>query len=470
VATAALELGIDIGAVDLVCQIGSPRSLSSLLQRVGRAGHFLGGISRGRLFPLSRDELVECTAHLEAIRRGELDRLRFPEAPLDILAQQLVATTAADEWGEDELFELVRGAWPYRALDRQTFDQVLAMLTEGFSGRMGRRARWLHHDGVGRRVRARRGARMVAITSGGAIPDTADYRVVAEPDETFVGTVNQDFAIESSAGDIFQLGNTSWRIRRVLPGQVRVEDARGAPPTIPFWLGEAPSRTTEVSAAVSRIRRGVAARLDEPAAAVSWLAEVAGLGTAAATQIVDYLGSARAALGVVPNDEALVLERFFDEAGGMQLVLHTPFGGRINRAWGLALRKRFCRQFNFELQAAATEDGIVLSLGPQHSFPLDDVWRYLRTGSARHVLEQAILPAPMFEARWRWNTTRSLAIPRMRRGKKVPPPLQRMIAADLLAAVFPDQAACAENLVGEPVVPDHPLVRQTCSATDEKSN
>src|SRR3989441_146664 len=460
VATASLELGIDIGAVDLVCQIGTTRSIATLLQRVGRSGHSVGGFPKGRLFPLTRDELVECAALLDSVRRGELDRFFIPEAPLDILAQQIVAAVACEEWREDDMYALVRRAYPYRAVPRDLFDQVLKMLAEGYSLKRGRRAAYVYRDRVTGRLGARRGARLVALTSGGAIPDTADYAVALEPEGTVVGTVNEDFAIESMAGDIFQLGNTSWRILKVEPGRVRVEDARGQPPRIPFWIGEAPARTAELSASVSRLREEIGA-LGDASSARRHLETTLGLPSAAAEQIADYLAAALAALGALPTQKTLVLERFFDESGGMQLVLHAPFGRRINHAWGLALRKRFCRKFNIELQAAATEDAIVLSLGPSHSFPLEDIFRYLRATSVRDVLVQALLDAPMFTVRWRWNAARALAVQRFRGGRKVAPQLQRMLAEDLLAAVFPDQIACAENLTGERRIPDHPLVRQT---------
>ncbi|HZI22201.1 MAG TPA: helicase-related protein, partial [Gemmatimonadales bacterium] len=462
VATASLELGIDIGAVDLVCQIGSTRSIATLLQRVGRSGHHLTAVPKGRLFPLSRDELVECAALVRAAQERQLDRLIIPDHPLDILAQQIVAAVASEEWPEEALYDLVRGAHPYRDLTRKDFDAVVQMLAEGFTTRRGRRGAYVHYDGVNRRLRTRRGARLAALTSGGAIPDIGDYRVILEPTETFVGTLNEDFAIESMPGDVFQLGNRSYRIQKIESGQVRVVDAQGQPPSIPFWLGEAPGRTAELSQHVSRLRQDIADRLGDPRQATTWLsAAIPGLPEPAARQMVDYLDASNKILGVMPTQETLVLERFFDEAGGMQLVLHAPFGSRVNRAWGLALRKRFCRSFNFELQAAATEDAIVLSLGPQHSFPLEDVFQYLTPETAEHLLVQAMLDAPMFGSRWRWNATRALAVLRARGGKKVPTPLQRMDAEDLVAAVFPDQLACPENLVGDREIPDHPLVNQT---------
>jgi ATP-dependent Lhr-like helicase len=470
VATASLELGIDIGHVELVCQIGSPHRIATLLQRVGRSGHTIDGIPRGRVFPTSRDDLVECAALLRAVHSGELDAIVSHDAPLDVLAQQIVAESACAEYREDEMFALARGAWPYRELTRASFDGVLAMAADGYSTRRGRRAALLHRDEVNAVLKGRRGSRLLAQTSGGAIPEIADFRVILDPEDTLIGTLNEDFAIESIAGDIFQLGNASWRILQVAGGTVRVADARGAPPTIPFWLGEAPARSDELSRAVSDLRSEIDARLgtgagESPAAAqasaAAWLATECGLSREAADHAVAYLADGRRALGVVPSQETLVLERFFDESGGMQLVLHAPVGSRITKAWGLALRKRFCRQFNFELQAAATEDGLMLSLGPQHSFPLSDVFRYLHPETTRDVLVQAFLDAPVFETRWRWNATISLAVPRARGGRKLAPQIQRMLAADLLASVFPDAAACLENIPGDRQIPDHPLVGQT---------
>ena len=469
VATASLELGIDIGDVDLVCQIGSPRSIAAFLQRVGRSGHSIGGTPKGRLFPLSRDDLVECAALLDAVRRGELDRVTIPAQPLDVLAQQIVAEVAAREWDEESLFELFRGAYPYRSLQRAEFDEVVRMLAEGFTTRRGRHGALIYHDAVNRQLRGRRGARLTALTSGGTIPDNADYQVILEPQATFVGTVNEDFAVESLQGDIFQLGNVSYRILRVEQGRVRVEDAHGQPPSIPFWLGEAPGRTDELSNSVSRLRKEIEGRLGAsvPGEAASgtpalrWLVDEVGIQAPAAAQLVSYLSAARTALGVLPARDTIVFERFFDETGGMQLVIHSPFGSRINRAWGLALRKRFCRSFNFELQAAATEDTIILSLTTVHSFELAEVARYLHSNTVRPLLVQALCAAPMFPARWRWSATIALALPRFRGGKKVPPQLARMAAEDLLTSVFPDQVACAENLPGELEIPDHPLVRQT---------
>ncbi|SDQ85180.1 DEAD/DEAH box helicase [Pseudoxanthomonas sp. CF125] len=463
VATASLELGLDIGDVDLVCQLGSPRSIATFLQRAGRSGHAVGGIPKARLFPQSRDELLECAALLDCVARGELDALRVQPAPLDVLAQQIVAEVACAEWGEDELFALLRRAWPYANLKREDYDAVVRMLSEGFTTRRGPRAGYVHRDAVNRRLRERKGARMTALMSGGTIPETGDYAVLLEPQAHNIGTVNEDFAVESLAGDIFQLGNASYRILRIEPGRVRVEDAQGAPPNIPFWLGEAPGRTDELSFGVSRLRAAVGDAIEASGqdAACDGLVRQTGMQREAAQQIVDHLARAQTALGALPTQTRIVMERFFDESGGTQLVIHSPYGSRLNRAWGLALRKRFCRKFNFELQAAATEDAIVLSLSTSHSFPLQDVEHYLKSASALEVLVQALLDAPLFAVRWRWNATTALALPRFQGGKKVPPQLQRMKSEDLLATVFPDQVACAENLAGEREIPEHPLVAQT---------
>jgi ATP-dependent Lhr-like helicase len=463
VATASLELGIDVGAVELVCQMGSPGALGTGLQRVGRAGHWRGATPRGRLFPLSRDELVECAAFARGVRAGRLEQTRVPAAPLDILAQQLVAEAAsrAEPAAEDELFELARRAWPYRALSRPDFDAVLSMLSEGFATRRGRAGALLHRDGVHRTVRGRRGARLAALTGAGAIPDSAQYAVVLEPEGTQVGSVDEDFAVESLAGDVFQLGNASWRIRRVESGLVRVEDAHGQPPGIPFWVAEAPGRSAALSREVSELRAGVAARLPDREAAARWLEAEGALPEAGARQAVDYLAASAQALGAMPTQETLVLERFFDEAGGMQVVLHAPFGARQNRALGTALRKRFCRTFDFELQAAATDEGVLLSLGPQHSFPLESLFELVDARSLDEVLTQAALQAPMFQVRFRWDATRALAIPRLFKGRRMPPNIARMKAEDLLAAVFPQAVACQDNAPAGPLeVPDHPLVRE----------
>jgi ATP-dependent Lhr-like helicase len=463
VATASLELGIDIGDVDLVCQIGSPRSIASFLQRVGRSGHAVDGTPRGRLFPLSRDDLVECTALLDSVWRGELDRLEIPSQPMDVLAQQIVAEVAARDLSEDELFALMRRAWPYRNLTREDISPIVAMLADGFNTRRGRRGALIHHDAVNRQLKGRRGARLTAITAGGTIPDNADYQVLLEPENNVIGSVNEDFAVESMAGDIFQLGNRSYKIQRVERGTVRVEDAQGQAPTIPFWLGEAPGRSDELSAAVSRLRSHIEQRLQLDStgqSALRWLTEELGLDESAAEQLVDYLRAGFGALGCLPTAKTIVLERFFDEAGGTQLVVHSPYGSRLNRAWGLALRKRFCAKFNFEIQAAATEDNIVISLTESHSFALGDVPRYLHSNSVRGVLTQAVLDSPMFTTRWRWVSGVSLALPRFRGGRKVPPQLMRMQAEDLVGSVFPDQIACAENLPGDREIPDHPLVTQ----------
>jgi ATP-dependent Lhr-like helicase len=510
VATASLELGIDVGTVDLVVQINSPRAIAVTLQRVGRSGHWRGAVPKGRLFCTTRDDLLECAALVRAIRQGDLDRLMIPESPLDVLAQQIVATCAAgtiaaaprlqhraqdglataggdagatgaavrdagpasDGWDEGELFALVRRAYPYRNLTRATFDSILEMLAEGIASKRGRYGAYLHRDRVNGKLRARRGARLAAITSGGAIPDNSLYSVVAEPDGIVVGTVDEDFAVESNRGDIMLLGNTSWMIRRIETnaGRVLVQDAHGAPPSVPFWRGEAPARTEELSEHIGTLREkisemmphtspvGFSATQPDVAPAVSWLKAECGLDDSGAEQAIEYILQGRAVLGAVPTQTTVIAERFFDEGGGMQLVIHAPFGGRINKAWGLALRKRFCVGFNFELQAAATDNGLNIALAEQHSFPLADVFNFLQAATVQPILEQAALDSPIFATRWRWDANRALALLRFQNGKKVPPQIQRMRSDDLLASVFPDAAACFENIQGERQIPDHPLV------------
>src|SRR3954452_19119050 len=481
VATASLELGIDVGAIDLVCNIGSPRAIAVALQRVGRAGHWRGAIPKGRMFATTRDELIEIAAALRAISQGELDKLMIPEAPLDILAQQIVAMCAAEEWKEKALFELVRRAYPYRNLSEKNFDEVVTMLSEGIASQRGRYGAYLHRDKINGNLKARRGARLAAITSGGAIPDNALYTVVAEPDGVVVGTLDEDFAVESNKGDIILLGTSSWRIRRVeSSGRVLVEDAHGAPPSVPFWLGEAPSRTTELSLGVGDLRQQVSDLIpknvvdisesgvwsekfrasEEVKAAKAWLMLNCGVNESGAEQIIDYVISGRIVLGQVPTQKTVIAERFFDEGGGMQLIIHAPFGGRINKPWGLALRKKFCRSFNFELQAAATDNGLNIALAEQHSFPLADVFEYLHPNTVQGTLAQAALASPIFGTRWRWDANRALALLRFQGGKKVPPQIQRMRADDLLASVFPDVAACQENIEGPIKIPDHPLVKE----------
>jgi ATP-dependent Lhr-like helicase len=474
VATASLELGIDIGTVDLVAQIGSPRAIAVGLQRIGRSGHWRGAIPKGRLFVTTRDELQECAALVRAIRQGDLDRIMIPDAPLDILAQQIVAACSAEEWDEDALYAMIVRAYPYRNLSRETYESILTMLAEGIAAKRGRYGAYIHRDLVNRKLRARRGARLAAITSGGAIPETALFTVVAEPEGIVVGTLDEDFAVESNAGDIMLLGNTSWRIRRVegKSGRVLVEDAHGAPPSVPFWRGEAPARTEELSQHVAEFRQhisnmlpgispvGVSQNQPEVAGAVAWLKEECGLDDSGAEQAVEYVLQGRAVLGAVPTQQTIIAERFFDEGGGMQLVIHAPFGGRINKAWGLALRKRFCRGFNFELQAAATDNGLNIALAEQHSFPLSDVFHFLQAETVQPILEQAALASPIFQTRWRWDANRALALLRFMGGKKVPPQIQRMRSDDLLASVFPDVAACQENIEGDIKIPDHPLVNE----------
>jgi len=475
VATASLELGIDIGDIDLVCQLGSPRAINSFLQRVGRAGHQVNAVSKGCLFPLSRDDLVECTALLQSVKQGQLDHLEVCACALDVMAQHIVAEVAAQECSVDDLYDSFCRAYSYRQLDKNDYLDVVQMLADGYTSKRGRRAAYLHFDRVNGVLRARRGARLTAIMNMGAIPDQFDYDVILLPEAVYIGNLNEDFAFESLPGDIFLLGNNSYQIERVQQGKVYVHDAHGAPPNLPFWLGEAPGRSNELSTAVSELRHFLQhfqqqryahehddMPIDQLATqAAPGLSEALDITPVAAHQLYQYLALASACFRHLPTREHIVMERFFDESGDMHLVIHSVYGSRINRAWGLALRKRFCRKFNFELQAAADDDHIILSLGPTHSFPLQEVQHYLKSTTVRDILIQALLDAPVFATRWRWNCNISLAVPRMRSGKRVPAQFQRNDAEDLVALVFPDQLACLENISGNREIPEHPLVKQT---------
>jgi ATP-dependent Lhr-like helicase len=478
VATASLELGIDIGAIDLVCQINSPRAIAPAMQRVGRAGHWRGATPKGRFFVTTRDDLVETAALVQAMRAGTLDTLELPQEPLDVLMQQMVAACAAEPWEEEALYAMLRGAYPYRDLSRAVFDELVQLLCEGVASSRGTFGAWLLRDGVHRVLHARRGARIAALCNGGTIPDTAIFQVIAQPEGVPIATLDEHFAIDSSPGDVILLGNTSWRITLVeSAGRIQVEDAHGQPPNIPFWRGEAPQRTLELSTYVAALREAVSERTPDVqpgyvsstdpqvAATIAWLTHQCCLSESAATQLIAYIVAGRAVLGAVPTLQTIIAERFFDEGGGQQLILHAPFGGRINKAWGLALRKRFCRGFNFELQAAATDNGLNISLAEQHSFPLSDVFQFLTEQTVEELLQQASLTSPIFKARWRWDACRSLQLLRFQKGKKVPPQVLRSRSDDLLANVFPQVAACQENIEGDIEVPDHPLVREVMKDT-----
>ena len=438
VATASLELGIDIGDIDLVCQIATTRNVGVAMQRIGRAGHWRGAIPKGRLFATTRDDLLEQAALLRKMRAGELDRLEIPEAPIDVLMQQIVASCGAEPWNEDSLYKVLRRSHPYRELTREHFNQALELLHLGIESSRGRYGAYLLRDTIQGHLHPRRGSRMIAIANGGAIPDTSLFAVILQPDGIQIATLDEHFAVDSSPGDVILLGNTSWRIQRIEPaGKVFVEDAHGAPPSLPFWEGEAPQRTAVLSSGVGELREQISARTGsvspqtlspthpEVAACTEWLQEECCLCASGAMQLITYIVAGRAVLGAVPSKITVIAERFFDEGGGQQLILHAPFGGRVNKAWGLALRKRFCRGFNFELQAAATDNGINISLAEQHSFPLSDVFQFLTENTARDLLEQAAIPSPIFKNRWRWAAGRSLQLLRMQKGERVAPQIQR---------------------------------------------
>jgi ATP-dependent helicase Lhr and Lhr-like helicase len=473
IATASLELGIDIGDIDLVCQISTTRAVAVAMQRVGRSGHWRGAIPKGRLFATTRDDLLEQAALIRKMRSGELDLLQIPPQPADVLMQQIVAACGAESWEEDALYNVLRRAYHYRNLTREAFNDLLILLIEGIESTRGRYGAYLLRDGVQHHLHPRRGARMIAISNGGAIPDTALYSVILQPEGVQIATLDEHFAVDSSPGDVILLGTSSWRIQRVeAAGRVLVEDAHGAPPSLPFWEGEAPQRTSILSDGVGYLREQISTLTPnttpdyisvgqpEVAAATAWLMQECGVCASGAHQLIAYIVTGRAALGAVPSKTTIIAERFFDDGGGMQLILHAPFGGRINKAWGLALRKRFCRGFNFELQAAATDNGINISLAEQHSFPLADVFQFLTEHTAKELLEQASIASPIFKNRWRWAAGRSLQLLRFSKGKRIAPQIQRTRSEDLMASVFPQAAACFETIVGDIQIPNHPLVNE----------
>jgi ATP-dependent helicase Lhr and Lhr-like helicase len=368
------------------------------------------------------------------MRSGELDKLEIPPEPIDVLMQQIVAACGAEPWDEDALFAMVTCAFPYRNLTRARFDEIISLLANGIESSRGRYGAYLSRDGIHGQLHPRRGARMIAISNGGAIPETNVFPVILQPEGVQIATLDEHFAVDSSPGDVVLLGSASWRIQRIeSAGRVLVEDARGAPPNLPFWFGEAPQRTEvlcdgvgELRETISEMTRNVVPGYISPVdpdvdATIAWLTENCGVCAAGARQLIVYIVTGRAVLGAVPSKSTIIAERFFDEGGGMQLILHAPFGGRINKGWGLALRKRFCRGFNFELQAAATDNGINISLAEQHSFPLSDVFQFLTEHTAKELLEQASLASPIFKTRWRWAANRSLQLLRNSKGKRIPP-------------------------------------------------
>ena len=474
VATSSLELGIDVGAVDLVCQIDSPKSISAAIQRIGRSGHALGATPKGRLFALTIDDLIECAAAVHAIRSGLLDAVEIPSECMDVAAQQIVAIAAEDnEIRESDLLNLLRGAHSFAKLDASELRRLLEELAAEIGGGSVRAHPKIFYDRTGRRVRARRGARLAAITSGGTIPESGNYDVVIESQNRKIGDIEEDFAQESSRGDVFALGSMPWQIQRISRGRLMVEPAPGMAPTLPFWLNEGAGRTAALSSEVCKLRREIAARFDESApdaqSAARWLEEECALDESGAVQAVAYVRRGLAALGAIPDEHTIVAERFFDGLGGTQIVIHAPLGMRVNRAFGLALRKRLCQSFDFEIQASAIDDGVLLALNARHSFALESIFTMINSRTVRDVLTQALLDAPMFETRFRHVATRALSVLRNLRGRKVPAWIQRLRAQDLMIALFPGQQACFENRPARVAIPDHFIVRETLRECLEES-
>ncbi|HXN12770.1 MAG TPA: crosslink repair DNA glycosylase YcaQ family protein [Candidatus Acidoferrales bacterium] len=470
VATASLELGIDVGAVELVCQLDTPKSISAAIQRIGRSGHSLGATPKGRFFALTTDDLLECGAAVRAIRRGHLDEVEIPMGCVDIAAQQIVAIAAEeDEISEADLLRVLRSAYNFGDLDAAKLRHLLEQLAAELPERVMGAAPKIFFDRVNARVRPRRSARLSAITSGGTIPEAGNYDVVIESEGRKVGDVEEDFAQESSRGDVFSLGSMPWQIQRSSRGRLMVEPAPGMAPTLPFWLTEAGGRSPAMSAEISDLRHEIWNRLERNESAEEWLMDECAMSERAATQAADYVRRGVEALGAIPDDKTVVVERFFDGLGGTQIVIHTPFGIRLNRGLGLAIRKRLCQSFDFEIQASAIDDGVLLALNSRHSFPLDTLFSMLKARNARDVLIQAVLAAPMFEVRFRHVATRALAVMRSSRGKKVPAWIQRLRSQELLSSIFPGQQACFENRPGAIELPDHFVIQETIRECLEES-
>jgi ATP-dependent helicase Lhr and Lhr-like helicase len=439
VCSASLELGIDIGRLDRVCQIGTCSAISSFRQRAGRARHAPHLRPRIHVFPLSLSDLLDCRALMSGMEEGRVDATVVCRQPLDVLSQQIIAMAAAGETDIEQLFVLARRALPWRGLDRVEFDKVIEMLHEGFvSGR--ETARGPVFRVTSGQLGVAHNADKRCLLNAGTIPEWFEYEVHDAATGRRLGRLDEEFAFESSPGQIMQLGGQNWCIVRITTGRVEVEAAEDQVPNMPFWFGEGPGRSRALSRQVHNLCRDSHNQLDD--------------------QLRAYLEDSRAILGKLPGRNCIVLERFFDPGGDQHLVIHSLFGARLNRAWGLALRKRFCRNFNFELQAAAVDNGLLISLGAVHSFDLSEVPGWLSSGSIGEVLVQALLDTPIFQTRLRWCANVALAIEKQDLRGRVPAQIQRNQTENLIARIFPDQLACLENLAGHRRIPDHPLVQQ----------
>jgi ATP-dependent helicase Lhr and Lhr-like helicase len=448
VATSSLELGIDVGAIDLVVQVQSPRNVAAALQRVGRAGHLLSRTSKGRIVVTKGEELMEAAAVVRTIREGQLDRIAMPEAPLDVLAQQIVAAVAAESLPVDTLHARFVNAAPYRSLSRETFVEVVRAVAEPLPLEVKGVAPRILWDRVNDRLHARRGSRFLALTAGGTIPDAGLLDVYVAETDLKVGTLDEEFVTESLPGDVFLLGSHAWRIAKVRADRVLVEDAQGMSPTIPFWKGEHPSRSWDLGLAVGRLRRDAADRLDAPDFE-AWAARETGLDPRAARAMHAWLVKAGEVLQGVADDQGIVVESFSDEMGGRHAMIHSVFGMRINGAWGMALREQVRRRFGLLVEASHVDDGILLSFAPGQVPPAPERLVTLVTPEDLDpLLGEALIGSPMFATRFRHAAVRALFIPRMTRGQRTPAYLQRLKADALLESVRgqPDFPVVAETL------------------------
>ena len=448
VATSSLELGIDVGAIDLVVQLQSPRNIAAALQRVGRAGHLLSRTSKGRIIVTRGEELLEAAAVVRSIKERQLDRIVTPEAPLDVLAQQVVAAVAAESLTVDTLHARFKNAAPYRNLGREELVAVVRSLAEPLPAEVKGAAPRILWDRVNDRLHARRGSRFLALTSGGTIPDNGLYDVFVAETDLKVGTLDEEFVTESLPGDVFLLGSHAWKIVKVRSDRVLVEDAQGMSPTIPFWKGEHPSRSWELGLAVGRLRRDAAERLDAPDF-VAWATDACGLDARAAGAMRAWLVKAGEILDGVPDDQGIVVESFSDEMGGRHAMIHAVFGMRINGAWGMVLREKLRRVFGIVAEASHVDDGILLSFAPGQVPPAPErLVTLVAPEEVDTLLGRALIGTPLFATRFRHCAIRALFIPRMSRGQRTPAYLQRLKADALLESVGgqPEFPVVAETL------------------------
>jgi len=434
VATSSLELGIDVGSINLVCQIESPKSVSRGMQRIGRAGHLLDATSEGRLLVTDRDDLVESAVLVRAIIDGQIDATRVPTNCLDVLAQHIVGAVAADDWDADDLFSLCRGSYCFRGLKRKDFERVLDMLSGNYTFDMEQapfpKISW---DKVNNVLSPERGARMIAFRASGTIPDVADYDVYFEERKTKVGQLDEGFVEELSAGDIFILGSSSWRVQGIQRNRVLVEDVYGQAPTIPFWHGDRSSRTYDLGMLVGQFRREMGARMakGDP---IGWLQREYYVDENGARSIYEYFREQRLVTGDVPSDDLVLVEHFHDELSQQQIVIHSSFGIRVNDPWAMALCQAIEDKHGFRPQDATIDEGILLSVPKDKELEPERLLDLVTPQNLADLLERAVHNSPVFASRFRHNAVRSLMVLREYRGRKTPVWLQSLRASALLEA------------------------------------